>query len=641
MLHGGVLSGFVFIDADFDGARDDGEQGVPGVQISLSGGAVGAPVNLTALTQSDGSYAFNDLNPGTYAIGEKQPDPLLNGQAASASTGATVGDNQITTIALGDEQAIAGNNFGERGLRPEYVSLRLFLASTPAASTMLRETIASSEEAAGNVELAASIRAGETQPPVQSDPNDAPVAAADVYTVGEGGTLTVPAASGVLSNDTDADNDALTVQVVATATNGALTLSPDGSFTYTPTAGFNGTDTFTYRASDGELTSAVTTVTLNVEGVNDAPVAAADSYSIGKNGTLSIAAASGVLANDTDAENSPLSAQLVSNVADGTLTLNADGSFTYAPPSGFTGSVTFTYRASDGQLTSNAATVTITVTNTNQAPVAAANTYSTNENVTLTVNAGSGVLTNDTDGDGDSLTAQLVANVASGTLSLATDGSFTYAPNSNFSGADTFTYRASDGAATSNVVTVTITVVDAPANTLFGAVTTGPFNSSGLLGVRTDLVSGAPAITATHVDGDVDYTGYSNPPTYGNHHGFDPNGTDVNPGVTPRPTGVYTTEQPDEDLIHNLEHGHVWISYNPSFIGSGNLAALEQLILDGSPNANGGGVGVILTPRAANDAMISLASWARLLKLDSYDPATIRSFVETNRGKAPEGFITP
>ena len=85
----------------------------------------------------------------------------------------------------------------------------------------------------------------------------------------------------------------------------------------------------------------------------------------------------------------------------------------------------------------------------------------------------------------------------------------------------------------------------------------------------------------------------------------------------------------------------MWISYNPSLISAGDLALLEQFVRDGSPNANGGGVGVILTPRAANDAMIAVASWARLLKMNSYDPVMLRQFIETNRGKAPEGFITP
>ena len=217
-----------------------------------------------------------------------------------------------------------------------------------------------------------------------------------------------------------------------------------------------------------------------------------------------------------------------------------------------------------------------------------------------------------------------------------------YAPDTDFTGNDSFTYTANDESNTSDVATVSIEVTtEAVTNELFGTVTPGAFDDPDLLGTRTDLVAGAPPITALHIDGDVDYTGYSNPPTYGNHHGFDPDGTDVNPGITPRPTGVYTEPQPEEDLIHNLEHGHVWISYNPSLISDGDRSALEQLVRDGSNDTNGGGVGVILTPRPENDSMIALASWAHLQKLDSYDPIAIRDFVETNRGHAPEGFITP
>jgi hypothetical protein len=163
-------------------------------------------------------------------------------------------------------------------------------------------------------------------------------------------------------------------------------------------------------------------------------------------------------------------------------------------------------------------------------------------------------------------------------------------------------------------------------------VTTGPFDASNLLGTRTDLVAGAPAITQTHVSTAVDYSAFSNPPTYGPHHGaiFDAS----NNSITPRPTGVYTTEQPDEDLVHNLEHGHVWISYNPTMLSAADRSSLEQLVTAGGTNT-----GVILTPRAANDSAIALASWAHLLKLSSFNATTIRNFVETNRGHAPEGFI--
>ena len=280
-------------------------------------------------------------------------------------------------------------------------------------------------------------------------------------------------------------------------------------------------------------------------------------------------------------------------------------------------------------------------TGTNGSPAATNDTFTVNENEVLTTATVSGVLANDTDPDGDALTASLISQPSDGSVTFNNDGSFIYTPNADFFGSDSFTYVARDAAATSGVATVTIIVRPIDDGSPFASVTTGSFTESNLLGIRTDLVAGAPSITAEHVDGDVDYSNHSNPPTYGDHHGLDLDGTDVNPGITPRPTGIYTSEQPDEDLVHNLEHGHVWISYDPDLLSATDLAALQQLVRDGAGNSQGGGVGVILTPRAANDHAIALASWARLLILDQYDPATIREFVNTNRGKAPEGFIRP
>ena len=101
-----------------------------------------------------------------------------------------------------------------------------------------------------------------------------------------------------------------------------------------------------------------------------APVAVADSYSVDEDATLSVPAA-GVLANDTDVDpGTTLTAQLVSTTTHGSLTLNPDGSFFYTPQANFTGSDAFTYTASDGETSSNAATVTITVNPVNDAPVA-------------------------------------------------------------------------------------------------------------------------------------------------------------------------------------------------------------------------------------------------------------------------------
>src|SRR5207244_1618813 len=127
------------------------------------------------------------------------------------------------------------------------------------------------------------------------------------------------------------------------------------------------------------------------------------------------------------------------------------------PDPNYNGPDSFSYTASDGPLTSNTATVSITVTPVNDAPVAVNDAYSTNEDTALTVPA-PGVLGNDTDTENNALTAIKVSNPAHGTVTLNADGSFTYTPNANYNGPDSFTYKANDGTADSNVATVNLTV---------------------------------------------------------------------------------------------------------------------------------------------------------------------------------------
>ena len=108
-------------------------------------------------------------------------------------------------------------------------------------------------------------------------------------------------------------------------------------------------------------------MTINVNATNDAPTAVDDAFTIAEDGTLDLDIAGGVLANDTDPDGDALIASLVSGPANGTLTLNADGSLSYTPNANFNGTDTFTYSASDGGL-SDEATVTITVTPENDPP---------------------------------------------------------------------------------------------------------------------------------------------------------------------------------------------------------------------------------------------------------------------------------
>ena len=265
----------------------------------------------------------------------------------------------------------------------------------------------------------------------------------------------------MLGNDTDVDTGTtLTATLGASPAHGAVTLNADGSFTYTPAANFSGTDSFTYTASDGTAVSNVATVTITVTAVNDAPVAVNDTATVSED---SAGTNGNVLGNDTDVDTgTTLTATLAASPVNGTVTLAANGTFTYTPAPDFNGTDSFTYTASDGTAVSNVATVTITVTAVNDAPMAINDTASTTEETAVS----GAVLGNDLDVEpGTTLTATLDAGPANGTVTLAANGTFTYTPAANFSGTDSFTYTASDGAAVSNVATVTITVTgvnDAP-----------------------------------------------------------------------------------------------------------------------------------------------------------------------------------
>ena len=324
--------------------------------------------------------------------------------------------------------------------------------------------------------------------------NDAPVAANDAYTIAEDSLLTVPA-PGVLANDTDLDGDPLTAMLVNAPAHGALTLSPDGSFVYQPNTDFNGTDSFSYWASDGLTNSGPAIVTITVTPVNDAPVANPDAYTVNEDSVLTVAAP-GVLANDTDADGDPLTAMLVSGPSHGTLTLLPNGSFTYTPATNYNGPDSFTYKANDGLTNSAPAAVTITVNAVNDRPVANPDAYTINEDTTLTV-AAPGVLANDTDADGDPLTAMLVSGPSHGTLTLSTNGSFVYRPNTNFNGPDSFTYKANDGRTNSVPAAVTITV---------NAVNDAPVANPDAYTISEDsvLTVAAPGVLANDSDADGD-----------------------------------------------------------------------------------------------------------------------------------------
>ncbi len=112
----------------------------------------------------------------------------------------------------------------------------------------------------------------------------------------------------------------------------------------------------------------------------------------------------------------------------------------------------------------------------------------------------------------------------------------------------------------------------------------------------------------------------SNPPTGGWHYD------------TPAQTGIYDKEFPDEQMVHNLEHSHVWIAYRPD-LPKDQIEKLADI-------AKSYGSKIIMTPRKANDTPIALVAWEHVLKMDSVDEAKVKEFIDAYRGLAgPEKIV--
>ncbi len=187
----------------------------------------------------------------------------------------------------------------------------------------------------------------------------------DTYVEDEGNVLVVPASNGLLANDSDIDGDSLTVVSVDQPNEGLVVFSGDGSFTFTPTdPNFNGSFSFRYTVDDqsgatNSQASAFAFVRYNP--VNDAPTTvddglgpdntadtADDSYSLVQGSKLTVGAANGLLANDTDVDGDTLIVVAVTEPPEGTVMFSSDGSFMFTPNDpNFVGSISFTYTADD------------------------------------------------------------------------------------------------------------------------------------------------------------------------------------------------------------------------------------------------------------------------------------------------------
>ena len=257
---------------------------------------------------------------------------------------------------------------------------------------------------------------------------------------------------------TDIDGDALNYAVTVAPQNGVLVLNAaTGEFTYTPSANYNGSDSFEVTISDGNGGTTTSTVTVGVTPANDAPtVTPVALNNVDEDGNLLITQ-NDLLTGAGDVDGDALTAiNLTLASGNGTLIENGDGTWTFTPSANWNGAVDFEFDLFDG---------TITVPNTASLTVLPVNDAPTTSNIALTTDedtAVSGQVTA-TDIDGDVMSYAVTTVPQNGVLVLnAATGEFTYTPNANYNGSDSFEVTISDG--NGGTTTSTVTVGVTPAN---------------------------------------------------------------------------------------------------------------------------------------------------------------------------------
>ena len=381
--------------------------------------------------------------------------------------------------------------------------------------------------------------------------NDAPVALPDTNTTLED----TPVSGNVLLNDSDVDGPNLKVAsytvtgAVGTPTIGVdfvipnvgkINIAADGSYTFTPAQDFNGTvPTITYTVTDNNApiaATATTTLSITVTPVNDAPVAVDDNLSTNEDTPVTL----DLVGNDTDVDGDTLSVKSINGttltpgtaqviaVPNGVVNVNAAGVITFTPNANYNGPVSFNYVVQDGHGGEDTGTVSINVVSVNDAPVTVPEVATTPEDTPISGN----ILTNDSDVDvGDTLSVTqftvdvdgngtiglgetftvppggsvttptiVVDGKNAGTITIASDGSYTFTPAQDFNGTiPIITYTVNDGSgAVNNTATATLSISVTPVNDPPVATTPPALN------VNEDTGPFALSLTGTDVDGTVD-----------------------------------------------------------------------------------------------------------------------------------------
>ncbi|HVZ42274.1 MAG TPA: VCBS domain-containing protein [Ramlibacter sp.] len=499
---------FTYTVADADGASDTAQ-----LTITIHG-ANDAPVGV----DDSGSATEAGAAPGSDAtgnvLGNDTDVDAGDSKSVSAVTGGTLG-----TGLTGSHGTLTLNSDGSYTyvVNNADAAVDALHHSTDTLTDTFTYTVADADGASDTAQLTITIHGA----------NDAPVGVDDSGSATEDGAVAGEDAMGnVLLNDTDVDaGDSRSVSAVSgssddvgvevTGLHGTLTLNSDGSYDYAVNnadaavdALHHSTDTltdaFTYTVADADGASDTAQLTITIHGANDAPVGVDDSGSAIEAGVVPGEDAMGnVLLNDTDVDTGDSKSVSAVNGTGGnvgtgvagthgTLTLNSDGSYDYVVNNADTAvdalhhstdtlTDTFTYTVADADGASDTAQLTITIHGANDAPVGVDDSGSATEAGVAPGSNGTGnVLGNDTDVDtGDSKSVSAVGgssgNVGTGlagshgTLTLNSDGSYTYVVNnadaavdalhhSTDTLTDTFTYTVADADGASDTAQLTITI---------------------------------------------------------------------------------------------------------------------------------------------------------------------------------------
>jgi VCBS repeat-containing protein len=409
--------------------------------LSFTGSAITA--------QQKASNAVGSLAPGVSMAGAATPFDV----GLAFGTASTAGADDIRSTSF----TIARTDGGSLGLD--------FLANVQFGAVF------GSVGVAGSALRLGSVRALGTSPA-----NANPVAAADSASLAQDGSIAIS----VLGNDTDSTNDVLSITGFTQPVKGSVLQSgkqlvfSTGDAFDSLGAGQTEAVAFRYTISDGRGGIATATVTVTVTGTNDGPTAIAQLGAVTEDEALSTASGNLLAgATDPDAGDSLVVAAVNGGAAAlvqgtyGSLSWSAAGNYTYTLDNAREATSAlgakqeveevFSFDVSDGKGGTDTRTLTVTVAGVNDAPVAAGESYAIDENSTLQV-AGPGLLANDADAEGDPLTAILVSGPAHGSVALNADGSFTYTPNADFFGTDSFSYKAYDGQLDSDAAKVSVAV---------------------------------------------------------------------------------------------------------------------------------------------------------------------------------------